>query len=119
MKCIICKKDFIPLPKHAPYQKTCGRKECKYQLSLINHKKRLKKINADKNYQKKEYELSKEYNDIPRNTYYCFRCEKEFKSRLPAGEAICVKCGSKKVSVVFTNPLWINPFDNPSCGSVK
>jgi len=30
-------------------------------------------------------------------SYYCHRCEENFKSKLPPGEAICIMCGSSKI----------------------
>jgi len=38
--------------------------------------------------------------DVRRFKYYCRRCEEEFRSKLPLEDAICVKCGSPKITKI-------------------
>lgn len=39
----------------------------------------------------------KRYSEPKKSDYYCNKCEKEFNSKLPLEDAICVHCGSENI----------------------
>ena len=106
-RCVICDEPFEYSLRHEN-QITCGKWECKEERArqiARDYKEKKKQLD----YKKKTYawrgKSENQEPQIKRNKYYCKRCEKEFWSKLPPGESICVFCGSSKVLTLSLDAL--------------
>lgn len=88
------------------YAKPENKEKHRLYVKLYKIKQRLK-LKTPAKIQKKEKILKTLKNDIDKNIklepkeikneYYCKNCKSNFKSKLPFGDAICIKCGSEKI----------------------